>query len=63
MTIPCQDEKHKMAKSESLPLIMSPRHVYSRAYHKELHKSGQKDKARKVGRAAVLEWKRQNGEF
>ena len=36
---------------------MSSRHVYSRAYHKELSKSKCKAKARQVAQQAVLEWK------
>ena len=40
-------------------LKMTEKNVYSRAYHKELYKSGVKVQARKLGNQAVEEWLQQ----
>ena len=37
-------------------LVMTEKNIYSRAYHKEETKSGNKELARKLGNAAVKLW-------
>ena len=38
------------------PLLMRRKNIYSRAYHKELVRTGSNELARKVGNAAVDAW-------
>ena len=47
----------KKQKVGSKQLIMTVNHVYSRAYHSCIVKTGRKDVARQKARAAVQKWK------
>ena len=45
-----------LSMQEKKALVMTRRCVYSRAYHKELTKTGQHELARALGNQAVEEW-------
>ena len=38
-------------------LVMTSQHIYSRAYHKEMNKSGVRELARAKGSKAVRKWR------
>ena len=48
----------KTAKSKKVKeLVMTSNTVYSRAYHKELTRSGKKSRARQQGQLASAKWR------